>query len=83
MSNEDLTTRARDLARNLSYNDSPLLAATKHTLFELANRLDQLSVRIDPTDNRHVIVDALSRWRFMTWRERVAYRLFKVLPREV
>jgi hypothetical protein len=81
MSNEHLTTRARELARNLSYNDSPLLAATKHTLLELAHRLDSLSART--VNCNKGILGGPGSQRPMTWRERVAYRLFKVLPREV
>lgn len=82
MSNSDLTTRARDLARNLSYNDTPILATTKQTLLELAHRLDRLSVRVSKADDRYV-TNGLGCRRRMTWRERVAYRLFDVLPREV
>lgn len=42
---EDLTLKARNIARGLTYNDDQPQAAAKHMLLELANRLDMLDAR--------------------------------------
>lgn len=80
---EDITIKAREVARSLTYNDDKPQAKAKHLLLELANRLDTMTLRAHKKREGVLIVNALGRSRFLTFRERVCYRLFNVLPAKV
>ena len=45
MNTSELTTKARSVARCLTYNDDTHQAAAKHLLLELAHRLDSSEIR--------------------------------------
>lgn len=79
----DLTTRARGIARCLTYNDDTPQAAAKHLLLEMAHRLDTLDVRAHKKTDGLLLVDGTGKTRYATTKERALYRLFGWLPRSV
>ncbi len=83
MKTSDLTLKARGIARCLTYNDDQHQAAAKHTLLEMAHRLDALDIRAHKKTDGLLLVNGIGKSRFATLKERVLYRLFGVLPREV
>lgn len=83
MNTNELTLKARGIARCLTYNDDQPQAEAKHMLLELAHRLDALDVRAHKKDDGLLLVNGLGRARYATIRERVMYRLFGVLPSAV
>lgn len=76
----ELTDRARAVARTLTYNDDTPQAQAKHTLLELAHRLDARVVQASKKRDGLLLRNALGQVRYATWRERLAFRLFGVLP---
>ena len=83
MKNSELAQRARTIAGCLTYNDDSAQAAAKHTLLELADRLDTTDVLAHRKADGLLIINGHSKARYATLRERIAYRLFGVLPRSV
>ena len=83
MNTNELTLKARGVARCLSYNDDEHQAAAKHLLHEMAHRLDTLDVRAHKKADGLLLINGIGKSRFATMKERVLYRLFGVLPREV
>ena len=83
MNDSELTMRARAIARCLTYNDGQHQAAAKHTLLEMAHRLDTADIRAHKKADGLLLINGIGKSRFATWRERVAYRLFGTLPRRV
>lgn len=79
MDDSQLTTKARGIARCLTYNDDTPQAEAKHMLLELAHRLDALDVRA----KGGLLVNAAGKCRRMTFAERLKWLLFGVLPRGV
>lgn len=82
MVTDELTLKAREIARLLSYGKDPLQATAKHMLLELAHQLDMLDVHVRKADGL-LLTDGVGRARYATLKERVLYRLFGVLPRVV
>ena len=82
MNTNELTLKARGVARCLSYNDEHQ-AAAKHLLHEMAHRLDTLDVHAHKKADGLLLINGIGKSRFATMKERVMYRLFGVLPREV
>jgi hypothetical protein len=77
---DDITIRAREVARCLTYNDDKPQAAAKHLLLELAHRLDVRTISTCRQHGRLAIRDGLGRVRPLSLRERLKWRLFGVLP---
>lgn len=83
MTNNELTLKARGIARCLTYNDDTPQAEAKHMLHEMAHRLDALDVRAHKKTDGLLLVNGLGKARYATLKERVLYRLLGVLPRVV
>lgn len=79
MNDSQLTTKARGIARRLTYNADTPQAEAKHMLLELAHRLDALNVHV----NGGFVVNAAGKYRRMTLSEHLKWLLFGVLPRKV
>ena len=70
-----LASKCQGVARCLTYNAGEHEAAAKHTLLEASHALDSNSIRVHHKRDGLLIVNARGASRFMTWRERLAYRL--------
>lgn len=80
MTDNELSLKARGVARCLSYNGNEHEAAAKHLLHELAHRLDVRDIRVSKKADGFLMTDGLGQSRFMTWRESLKYRLFGNMP---
>ena len=83
VNNSDLTTKARGVAKNLSYNDDGAQAQAKHLLLEMAHRIDSREVKAAYSKAGWRVANSLGKERAMTWRELSLYILFNVLPDRV
>lgn len=83
MNTNELTLKARSVARCLSYNDDEHQAAAKHLLREMAHRLDTMNIRAHKKADGLLLINGIGKSRFATLKERVMLRLFGVFPREV
>jgi hypothetical protein len=83
MKTNDLTMKARSVARCLSYNDDEHQAAAKHLLLEMSHRLDTLDIRAHKKVDGLLLINGIGKSRFATLKELVIYKLFGILPREV
>jgi hypothetical protein len=80
---DQITIKAREVARNLTYNDDKPQAAAKHMLLELAHRLDARDIRVHRKRDGYLLINGLGRSRFMTLKERLCWLLFKLPPQAV
>lgn len=83
MNTSELTDKARGVARCLTYNDDTHQAQAKHLLREMAHRLDALDIRAHKKADGLLLVNGIGKSRYATLKERVMYRLFGLLPKEV
>lgn len=83
MNTNELTAKARGVARCLTYNDDTPQAEAKHLLIEMAHRLDALDVRAHKKADGLLLINGKGKARFATRSEKILYRLFGLLPREV
>ena len=83
MTDSELANKAQGVARCLSYNGNPHEAAAKHTLLEMAWRLDNYSVEVHKKKDGYLIVNARGGSRFLSLKETILYRVFNVLPNKV
>lgn len=83
VTNSELTTQAREIARSLTYNDDTPQAAAKHMLLEMAHRLDVLDIRAHRKRDGLLLINGIGMARFATLRERLIYRVLGVLPRRI
>lgn len=83
MIDSDLTTKARSVAKCLTYNDDEPQAAAKHLLLEMAHRIDAAVITIHKKRGGLLISNAVGKCRFMTWPERIRWTLFGVTPKRV
>lgn len=83
METKDLTIRARSIARCLSYNDDEHQAAAKHSLREMAHRLDTQDVRVHAKADGLLLINGLGKSRYATFKETLLYRVFGVVPKVV
>ena len=83
MKTRELTDKARGIARCFTYNDDVHQAAAKHMLREMAHRLDTLDVRAHKKTDGLLLINGIGKARFATMKEKVLYRLFGILPKEV
>lgn len=70
-----LASKCQGVASCLTYNGGEHEAAAKHTLLEASHALAYNSIRVHHKRDGLLIVNARGASRFMTWRERLAYRL--------
>lgn len=75
-----LTSRAREIARCLTYNEDSTQAEAKHMLREMAHRLDTLEIRVHKKKDGLLFINGVGKARYATLKERIMYRLFGVLP---
>jgi hypothetical protein len=83
MNTDDLTTKARSVARCLTYNDDTNQAAAKHLLLELSHRLDTLDIRAHKKTDGLLLINGVGKARYATFSEQVSYKLFHQLPKYV
>jgi len=83
MDTNELTLKARGIARCLTYNDDVLQAEAKHILREMAHRLDTLNIRAHKKADGLLLINGIGKARYATLKERMLFWLFGVLPREV
>ncbi len=83
MNTNELTLKARGIARCLTYNDDTPQAEAKHMLHEMAHRLDTLDIRAHKKADGLLLVNGIGKSRYATLKERGLFWLFGVLPREV
>lgn len=83
MNTNELTLKARGVARCLTYNDDAPQAEAKHMLLEMARRLDALCIRAHKKSDGLLLINGLGRIRYATLKERMLFWLFGVLPREL
>lgn len=83
MTDSDLTIKAREIARCLTYNDSKIESETKHILREMAHRIDSKDIRVHKKKDGILIVNGIGSSRFMTFSETLMYKFFKVIPRKI
>jgi hypothetical protein len=81
VTDSEIADRARGVSKCLSYNDSGHEAEAKHLLLEMAHRLDTNTTKAKKTEHGWRVVNALGRWRSMTWRERIAHWIAGSVPR--
>ena len=79
----ELTMKARGIARCLTYNDGTPQAEAKHMLLEMAHRLDTLDVRAHKKSDGLLLINGIGKARYATVKERVRYWLSGWLPRTV
>ncbi|MBT2326101.1 hypothetical protein J7E62_27610 [Variovorax paradoxus] len=79
-SDEKLIAQAQGIARRLTYNDDVPQAEAKHMLHELSHRLGAKCVKVHRRRKGFQLVTAFGQSRYMTWREAILYRLFRVVP---
>ena len=80
MNTNELTCKARSIARCLTYNDDVHQASAKHMLLEMAHRLDMLNVRAAWENDGLLLINGLGRVRYATIKERLLFQLFGILP---
>lgn len=83
MDDNQLTIKARAIAFRLSYNGNANEAAAKHTLYEMANLIDSKNISVHKKHDGLLLVNGLGQVRYMTFRERLQYRIFNVLPARI
>lgn len=83
MDTNELTLKARDIARRLTYNNSAQHAEVTHILREMAHRLDTLNIRAHKKADGLLLINGIGKARYATLKERMLFWLFGVLPREV
>ena len=83
MATDDITLKARGVAKCLTYNEDKPQAQAKTLLLELAHRLDAKDICVSNVYKRLVVSNAIGKKRFMTWKERVIWKLFKIKPERV
>lgn len=81
MKTSELTIKAREVARCLSYNDDKHQAAAKHLMQEMAHRLDTLDIRAHKKADGLLLINGIGKARFATITERVIYAVTGRLPR--
>lgn len=83
MNTSELTIKAREVARCLTYNDDRPQAEAKHMLREMAHRLDTLDIRAHKKTDGLLLINGIGKARYATWKERLMFRVFGVLPRTI
>lgn len=81
MQNNQLTNKARAVARCLSYSEDTNQASAKHLLLEMAHKLDAQDIRVHKKKDGILFVNASGNSRFATFKETVLYKLFGVIPK--
>ncbi len=79
----ELTIKAREVARHLTYNDDTAQAQAKHLLLEMAHRIDTKDIRIHKKRDGLLLVNGVGKARFMTWAERLRWKFFGLRPERV
>ena len=80
VSDSSLTDKAREIARCLSYNGNDIQAEAKQIIREMAHRIDSRDIRVHEKKDGLLLINTLGAARFMTLKERFAYRLFDAVP---
>jgi hypothetical protein len=83
LNTSELTKKARSVARCLTYNDDTHQFAAKHLLLEMAHRLDSLEIQAHKKTNGLLLINSVGKARYATLIERIAFKLFAVLPKTI
>ena len=79
MNDYEAINKALGVARTLTYNEEPQGYA-KHMLHEMAHRLGAKTLRVHRKKDGLLLLSAFGQSRFLTLKESILYRLFKVVP---
>lgn len=83
MNTSELTTKARSVARCLTYNDDTHQAAAKHLLLELAHRLDSSEIRAHKKTDGLLLINGIGKARYATLTERIIFKWMGMLPKTI
>lgn len=85
MDDIELASRARVVARGLTYNADAAQAQAKHLLLELADRLAARTTKVyrRKSDKAPCVMDGLGQARLLTLGERVLWLWFGLVPGRV
>ena len=79
----ELTIKAREVARRLTYNDDSAQAEAKHLLLEMAHRIDTKCIRAWKNRDGVIVRNGVGKERYMRFTEILRWRLFGILPERV
>lgn len=77
------TEHARNIARQMSYNNGDVESKAKFLLLELASHIDSAEISAHRKRDGLLLIDGYQRSRYATLKERIAYKLFGLLPRKI
>ena len=83
MNTNELTIKARSVARCLTYNDDTHQTAAKHLLLELAHRLDSIEIRAHKKTDGLLLINGIGKARYATLKERIIFKLINILPKSI
>lgn len=83
MTDSELTIKAREIARCLTYNDSKIECEAKGILREMAHRIDSKDIRVHKKKDGFLLVNGIGGARFMTFSEKLKYVLLKMIPTKI
>jgi hypothetical protein len=81
MDTNNLTIKARSVARCMSYNEDDTQATAKHLLREMAHRLDTQDIRVIKKKDGIFFINGIGKSRFATIKESILYRVFGIIPK--
>ena len=79
----ELTIKAREVAKHLTYNEDKPQAEAKQLLLEMAHRIDTKSIRAWKNRDGVIVRNGVGKERYMTLMERLRWSLFGILPERV
>lgn len=77
------TQMARDVSRQLSYDGGFAESRAKFILLELASTIDAMTITAHKKRDGLLLINGYQRARYATFKERIAYKLFGLLPRKI
>ena len=83
MNTNELTIKARSVARCLTYNDDIHQSVAKHLLLELAHRLDSIEIRAHKKTDGLLLINGIGKARYATLKERIIFKLINILPKSI
>jgi hypothetical protein len=77
------TKAARDIARQLSYDGGFAESRAKFLLLELASTIDAMTITAHKKRDGLLLINGYQRSRYATLKERIAYKIFGLLPQKI
>lgn len=76
MNDNEITLKAREVARTLSYNEDAPQGAAKHMLLELAHRLDTKIISVHKTEDGLIARNAVGKKAFPVFQRSISLDCF-------